>query len=100
MGRTFAIDLSDEVKNEQLSLEVAVTHHLRGNHYPPVPYSMVTPCIQAIDIIQRAQWGDADANELVHLPAGVNWKGNTSAPAYAIVESHHLSDFIEWDEYL
>lgn len=100
MGRTFALELSDDVKNEQLSLEVAVTVHLRGNHYPPVPYSMVQPCIQAIDVLQRAQWDDADADELIHLPAGINWKGNTSAPARAIVESHHLEDFIEWDEYL
>ena len=100
MGRNFAIDLSDEVKNERLSLEVAITHHLRGNHYPPVPYSMVTPCIQAIDILQRAQWGDASGHELGHLPAGINWKGNTSAPASAIVESHHLSEFIKWEDWV
>ena len=32
-----------------IDMESAIAMHLRGNHYPPVPSSMVSPCIEAID---------------------------------------------------
>jgi hypothetical protein len=43
MGYNTAVSLSEE-----LDLEVALGYHLQGNHYPPVPLSMVEPCIEAI----------------------------------------------------
>ena len=47
MGYTTALDLSE------LELEQGIAYHLQGNHYPPVPLSMVQPCIDAIDAIQQ-----------------------------------------------
>ena len=44
MGYTTALALEEE-----LSLEAGLAYHLQGNHYPPVPVSMVQPCIDAID---------------------------------------------------
>ena len=44
MGYNTALDLSTE-----LDLEMAISIHLQSNHYPPVPLSMVEPCIEAID---------------------------------------------------
>ena len=44
MGLSTALDLA-----ENLDLESAIGYHLQGNHYPPVPLSMVQPCIEAID---------------------------------------------------
>ncbi len=47
MGSNLAYDLaSDELG---LDLERAIGIHLQSNHYPPVPLSMVEPCIDAID---------------------------------------------------
>jgi hypothetical protein len=66
-------------------MESSIAIHLRGNHYPPVPYSMVDPCIQAID----AYWED-DMQRLIEMPEGVSYKGNTHAPAWAIIEQHHI----------
>ena len=94
MGRNFTEDLV----GTELSLEQKLAIHLQNNHYPPVPLTMVETCAQAIDILQRAQWGDADANEKVALPEGVFWRNLPEAPAYAIVESHHLDLFIDWEE--
>ena len=85
MGRAFAEDLS-----ETLPMAEAIGVHLRGNHYPPVPLSMVEPCIEAIDLVN-----EGDGEELVELPSPIKWKGNSSAPAYAIVEAHHLDSWIE-----
>ena len=45
MGSITAIGLADSV----LDLETQLAYHLQGNHYPPVPLTMVQPCIDAID---------------------------------------------------
>jgi hypothetical protein len=59
---------------------------------------MIQPAIKAIDIVQRAQWGDAESNQPVELPEGVSWKGITTAPAYAFVENFRLESFIEVED--
>jgi hypothetical protein len=85
MGYNTALDLADE-----LDLEQGIAYHLQGNHYPPVPLCMVTPCVEAID----AYWAD-DYDRLIEMPEGVSYKGQTHAPAWAIVEQHHLSAWLQ-----
>ena len=63
--------------------------HLQGNHYPPVPSSMLGPCKRAISAVNR---GKHDAK--IKLPEGVSWRGEKHAPASAIVEAHHLDAWI------
>lgn len=77
-----------------LDLESSLKLHLQANHYPPVPTSMVKPCIDAID----AYYED-DYERQIELPEGVSWRGNTTAPASAIVEAHHLDAWLphSWD---
>ena len=84
MGYNTSVDLSNE-----LDLEVALGYHLQGNHYPPVPLSMVEPCIEAIDAFY-----DEDYNREIDLPQGVLWRGQVTAPASAIVEQHHLEAWL------
>lgn len=87
---TMAIGLLD------LTLEDKVSMHLRGNIYPPVPLSMVQPCVEAIDA-----YLDEDYSREIQLPEGISWKGITTAPAHAIVEGHRLDGFLmqeDWDE--
>ena len=91
MGSTLTTELADGTLG--LDMESAIAMHLQGNHYPPVPPSMVQPCIDAID----AYWED-DSSREIELPEGVSWRGNTSAPAYAIIESHHLESWCSEDE--
>ena len=67
------------------NLEAALAWHLQANHFPPIPRSMVEPCIAAID----AYWED-DLDKLISLPDGVGYKGLTVAPARAIIIQHHL----------
>jgi hypothetical protein len=85
MGYTTALDLSNE-----FDLEVALGYHLQGNHYPPVPLSMVAPCIEAID----AYW-DEDFDRPIKMPEGVSYKGQHWAPAWAIVDQHHLDAWLK-----
>lgn len=97
-------NLSAELANNEwldLDLETAVTIQLRNNHYPPVPYSMVEPCIEAIEACN-----DNEFNKLIKLPFDgldengepfqIKWKGQDHAPAWAIVEGHHLDEFISY----
>ena len=85
MGSVTAIGLAES----ELDLEKQLAYHLQGNHYPPVPLSMVQPCIDAINAAY-----DEDYDLMIEMPQGISYKGNTHAPAWAIIEQHHLDWFI------
>jgi len=90
MGSNFANDLAGM---DTLTLDQAVGIHLQGNHYPPVPLSMVQPCVDAIIAVN-----DWRADENIELPNGITYKGSPTAPAWAIVEQHHLDAWVSIDE--
>ena len=89
VGSNMATELADKDLFPDLDLESAIGMHLTGNHYPPVPLSMVQPCIDAID----AYW-DENADLEIEMPEGVSYKGKTTAPAWAIIEQHHLDAWL------
>ena len=92
MGRNFATELSTM---DTMPLEAQINLHLQYNFYPPVPSSMVQPCIEAID----AYW-DEDIYREIEMPQGVSYRGSNSAPAHAIVEQHRLDSWLsELDDY-
>jgi hypothetical protein len=80
MGSNFATELAE--LDLGLSLEDSIAIHLSANHYPPVPRSMVQPCIDAIDA-----YHDEDYQRLIDLPAPITWRDQNTAPASAIVEA-------------
>jgi hypothetical protein len=90
MGSVTAIGLADTA----LDLETQLLYHLKGNHYPPVPAEMVAPCIEAIDAAY-----DEDYERIIDMPMvgdfQIRWRGLTQAPAWAIIEQHHLNWFID-----
>jgi hypothetical protein len=95
MGSVTALGIKDSV----LDLETQILYHLKGNHYPPVPAEMVAPCIEAIDAAY-----DEDYDRMIDMPKvgdfQILYKNSTQAPAWAIIEQHHLSTFIDpVDEY-
>jgi hypothetical protein len=87
VGSNFAHDLADY--DLGLDLSTAIGIHLSSNHYPPVPASMVTPCIEALE----AYWEDETDRE-IKMPEGVSYKGLDTAPAWAIIEQHHLEAWL------
>jgi hypothetical protein len=95
MGSVTALGIKDSV----LDLETQILYHLKGNHYPPVPAEMVAPCIEAIDAAY-----DEDFDRMIDMPKvgdfQILYKNSTQAPAWAIIEQHHLDTFIDpVDEY-
>ncbi len=92
MGSTFATELAEGVQNK-VDLENAVRVHLLYNHYPPVPVSMVGPCLRAIEYANRGEY-----DKKVRMPEGITYKGKKLAPVDAVIEAHHLEFFIEPDE--
>ena len=88
MGSLQAVEMA-----EMLSMEDAIAWHLQGNHYPPVPVSMVPACIEAIRNALAGDWWKP-----VELPNPVKYKGSKFAPTSAILEQHHLSPWLELDE--
>lgn len=92
MGSNFATELASGVV-PSLTLEDQITMHLRSNHYPPAPLSMVQPCIEAID----AYW-EGDGSSQIDLNGNI-WRGQSTAPAWAIIEGHHLDAWVsDYDE--
>ena len=93
MGRNWAVEMTDGTLDNlgiHLDIEQQIAIHLSANHYPPVPNSMVKPCIEAIDAVNDAGLWNLE----IELPEGVEWRGLTTAPAHAIIEAHHLDTWI------
>lgn len=93
MGSNLSQELSEGLLD--LDLETQITIQLRGNHYPPVPYSMVQPCIDAIDA-----YNEDNPSLEIEMPEGVFYKGNTTAPAWAIIDQHHLDAWCYSEDYI
>ena len=93
MGSVTALGIKDEV----LDLETQILYHLKGNHYPPVPAEMVAPCIEAIDA-----YYEEDYNREILMPKvgefQIMYKNSIKAPAWAIVEQHHLQFWLPEEE--
>ena len=93
MGIIKSWEMAGAVNAGQIRIEEALMYHLRGNHYPPVPASMIEPCKQAIEFVNCGMW-----DEMIELPDGITWRDQTSAPANEIVDAHHLECFLDEDE--
>ena len=78
---------------EVSSFERALSWHLTSNHFPPVPVTMVQPCIEAIDA-----FNEGESDRLIDLGGVSLWRGQTAAPAWAIIEGHHLESFLADDD--
>ena len=100
MGAITALDIA----TTDINLEQQLSWHLSGNHYPPIPQSMIPVCIEAID----AAW-EEDYNRLIKLPLNgvdrngepfqIRWRdGSDSAPAWAIIEHAHLDAWLVEDD--
>lgn len=86
-----------------VTLEQGLSWHLTSNHYPPVPTSMIPACIEAIDAAN-----EQDYQRMIALPIDgvdrngepfqITWRGQAEAPAWAIIEGHHLENFIDYEE--
>ena len=87
MGSNFAHDLA---LADNLEIESQIAIHLSANHYPPIPRSMVAPCVEAIDAVNDAGLWDLE----IPRPEGITYKGLTTAPAWAIIEQHHLNAWL------
>jgi len=93
MGRNLAYDLASS-----LDLESALLIHLKSNHYPPVPAEMVGACVEAITCYNNRESMDTE----ISLPDingfQVQYKGKTTAPAWAIIQQHHLDSWLIEDD--
>ena len=89
MGSMHAMEYASMEKRE-----FAIRLHLLSNHYPPVPSSMVEPCVKAIDIANSGQSWDT----MIDLPEPIKWKGVSQAPASALIEAHHLDAWLEGED--
>jgi hypothetical protein len=88
-----ALQAREMASATEISIEQQITWHLQGNHFPPVPVSMVQPCVEAID----CYWED-DLDKEIDLPDGILYYGKTTAPARVIIINHRLDAWCESEE--
>lgn len=89
MGR-----LSAEAMLEVAGFRQALAWHLASNHYPAIPSVMIEPCVEAIANANAGEW-----DKSIALPSGVLWRGETSCPTHALIESAHLDSFLDAEDY-
>ena len=89
---------------EMMDIRSGMAWHLQSNHYPPVPATMIDACLEAIDAGLDEDW-DREIQlptDGVHKDTGkpfqITWRGQDTAPAWAIIEGHHLQAWLELDE--
>ena len=70
-------------------LDTGLVWHLRSNHYPPLPLSLVETCKQAITAANEDDW-----DREIPLPDPITYKDNPHAPAYEIISAHHLDAWV------
>lgn len=85
MGR-----LAAEGMLEMAGFDAALDWHMKTNHYPPLPSSLIPV---AKIVIEKAKQGRWDAR--VKLPEGVSYQGKRIVPVSACVEAWHLDAFLE-----
>jgi hypothetical protein len=51
---------------------------------------MIEPCVLAIEAVNE---GNSEAD--IDLPEGILYRGEMSAPAWAIVDGHHLEPWLD-----
>jgi len=93
MGSQTASEWSEQVAIGRLKLENALSYHLTGNHFPPLPTSLIPCCIKAINNGNNGLWDKG-----IKLPVGITWKGKKTAPTRDCIQAWHLSFFLDSDD--
>jgi len=75
---------------ELADIDTALNWHARGNHYPPLPTTLVPVWKEVINWANE----DKDLDQTFALPSPATWRGNNFAPAWAIIEGYHLNAWI------
>lgn len=94
MGSTYAMGLADAVIEGVTDVRQVLAIHLQNNHYPPVPLSMIEPCIEAIEAYE-----DGEGEARIQLPEGIKYGGENWVPSRVLVNSLHLTYFIDQQYY-
>lgn len=79
---------------ELADIDTALHWHARGNHYPPLTPNLIPVWKEVIKWVNEGK----SVDQTFALPREVSWKGNNSAPAWAIIEGHHLAPWIVNEE--
>ena len=69
---------------------MALRAHLQSNHFPPIPAIMLPIAQETIERLVA----DEDATHVVTLPEGVEWKGQPTAPLFALHHFHVVAGLL------
>lgn len=87
MGYLQAASLSELVSEGEVNIDMALSMHLKGNHYPPVHEAFLPVCKQAIALANDGDW-----DAVLTYPNGLE-----RTVAYTI-EGLHLDAFLDQND--
>ena len=91
MGNLQAMAMAEAI-GSGVSLDAALVWHLRSNHFPPLPLTLVKPAKLAIRRCIRGEY----ERPRVTLPLTVSCRQHGMlCPAWHVAEVLHLDSFIE-----
>ena len=89
MGRQYIQDVLDQ----GVDIDNALRIHFQGNHYPPLPLSLISVAKKAIEHANKGEW-----DKELELPHPVTYRDRKTAPVNECVEAWHLDCFLDLDE--
>ena len=63
MGATGAFGMAEAVTDGSVSLSAALHWHLRSNHYPPHPLSMIPVAVAAVEAMNAGDYDSSNCRE-------------------------------------
>ncbi len=84
MGNKRAQEFAEMVGSDEISIDNALTYHLRSNHYPPVDRSFIPVAKRAIEKANQGYW-----THKLEMPNG------KTLQVHEIVEGLHLDVFLD-----
>lgn len=91
MGRMSALGMAEAVRDKAVRLDGALVWHLRQNHYPPLPLTLVEPAKRAISKANRGEM-----EKCVSLGPNIACRlHGRLCPVWHMVEVLHLDSFVD-----
>ncbi len=95
MGHAGAAGFAEQVALNNIRLEQALSWHLSGNHYPPLPGELIPVAKAAIEKANEGEW-DFE----IPMPDNIDFRDQRTVSVALAVETMHLDAFIQGDEYV
>lgn len=88
MGSLHSFGMAEAERNGDVSLYESIVYQLQHNHYPPVPFDMVMPCMRAVRAFRIGEKDTLIKSSYEHR------EYRFDVPASVFIEAYHLEAWV------